>query len=1128
MRSVHLERDFSDPHALDGYILTESIRQPLERVISGLRPASGRRAWRVTGDYGTGKSSFGLLLAHLLNGQRGQLPPPLRRAVDFRALGLKVPAMLPLLVTGAPEGLAGAIGRSVAAAFKKLRSHGRPPAALAKAVARLNEVPTSDADVVQVLEDLCAYVVDEGIASGVLLVLDELGKFLEFAALHPDGADVYLLQRLAEMADRSGDRPLLLVALLHQGFHAYAEQLPTAAQQEWEKVAGRFEEVLFDQPLAHTSRLVAGTLNVDESRLPRATSRAAKIAMHRALALGWYGAVADEQELGARAAVMYPLHPTVLPVLVRFLRRFGQHERSLFSFLLSEEPFALQDFAARPLPAGEWYRLFHLYDYVRATYGHGLGGQSYRSQWLRISALIEGGRGQSELRFRVLKVVGLLNLLDADDLVATSEAVAEAVGDPEAERVSDCIADLRRRGLLFDRGAVGGLCLWPHTSVSLERAFADAGRAVGPADRASELLAPHLDTRPLVARRHYVETGTLRHFDVRFVAVSALAPDVEVAPTADGLVLVPLCDSTGDHEAAVAFAQSPALRARPTVLVAVPKPLSHLAGAVQDARRWQWVIEHTPELNHDPYAAEEAARQLEGARRALRTRLDSFMGLHSLSATSTLRWFHRGEEVVIQNGRQLLEYISTTCSAVYASAPTFANELVNRRNLSSAAAKARLLLIQRMLESAHLPALGIDAGRAPPEKSIYLSLLKRGGLHRQAGGSYAIAEPEPADDICHVRPALARLHEALIEAKDARVRVDRLLGALLAPPFGVREGVAPILLAIYLKIHEHELAFYEKDAFLVRVGGSEFHRMMKAPATFEAQLCQVVGLRAEVFDRMAALLDVAVPNEHKPQLLDVVTPLCEFAAQLPEYVRKTSSLSAPTRAVRGVLLDAREPAPLLFRDLPRACGADPFVPDEPIDDRRVRDFVGALRAALSELRTAYSDLQQRNEAILAAAFDVLSTLATARQHLAARALRILPSVREPRLKAFCLRLADAHHAHERWVEAVASFVVTKPPARWTDGDVQTYAEEVARLADTFRRVEGMVFGTDGSESSAMRLIVTRADGVEVTRVVHVAPDDEHAIADAENRLLGAMDLSSHIDLAAASRVFLRVLAQGAS
>ena len=37
--------------------------------------------------------------------------------------------------------------------------------------------------------------------------------------------------------------------------------------------------------------------------------------------------------------------------------------------------------------------------------------------------------------------------------------------------VSKAVASLKRRGLLYRRGAAGGYCLWPATSVNLESAF---------------------------------------------------------------------------------------------------------------------------------------------------------------------------------------------------------------------------------------------------------------------------------------------------------------------------------------------------------------------------------------------------------------------------------------------------------------------------------------------------------------------------------------------------------------------------------------------------------------------------------------------------------------------------------
>ena len=58
--------------------------------------------------------------------------------------------------------------------------------------------------------------------TGLLLVIDELGKFLEYATQHPAQGDMFVLQTLAEFADRSEDTPLFLLTILHQAFEMYA------------------------------------------------------------------------------------------------------------------------------------------------------------------------------------------------------------------------------------------------------------------------------------------------------------------------------------------------------------------------------------------------------------------------------------------------------------------------------------------------------------------------------------------------------------------------------------------------------------------------------------------------------------------------------------------------------------------------------------------------------------------------------------------------------------------------------------------------------------------------------------------------------------------------------------------
>ncbi|HET9898955.1 MAG TPA: hypothetical protein VFQ44_28870 [Streptosporangiaceae bacterium] len=1108
LRSAHLERDFEDVASLRDYIVTPAIASTFGRVLEGLRPGSGLRAWRVTGDYGTGKSSFALALAHLLRDPdsaplAGMLQAIGPKPADAGAF-LESGRLTPVLVTGTSAPLAPSIGRAIGVALDRLRPRGR----LGKDLEQLRDRAASLAgggDAGQLLELLDAvsdYAVRRG-SSGLLLVLDELGKFLEYASLHPERDDVYVLQRLAEAAARSGDRPLIIMGLLHQGFDAYAEPLPTAARLEWEKVAGRFDEITFDQPLAHVAALVAGALNVDHDLMPAEIAEWARTVSLAAAAAGWHGVPAE----GSAVLDLYPIHPTVLPVLVQFFARFGQHERSLFSFLLSPEPFGLQAFADRRATARNWYRLPDFYDYVRAVFGHRLAGASYSSQWLRMTGTIDRAVAASDLdgsEVRVLKAVALLNVLDAEHLTATDIALSAALLDQESPgELRRTATALKRRGLLFDRGAAGGYCLWPNTSVNLEAAFGLARRTLGPADQIAAQLAPYLDESPVVARRHYITTGTLRHFALRHAEPTALHEAVSQPCEADGLIVIALCQTQQQRELALSLAADPAFASREDVVLAIPSPLQGVAGPLQDARCWQWVAENIPELGHDTYAAAEVSRQVALSRRALARRLSALFGIRI--ANPDVEWWRSGSRLVMPRHGGLSALLSGICDELYPQAPQILNELLNRQYLSSAAAAARQRLTERIFSAADQRCLGIPDGKSPPEKSMYLSVLEAGNVHRFEGTGLILTLPPEQDDPLRLRPALAQVITALEAMDGRRVPVPEIFATLQARPFGIRAGLAPLLLAIVAAAHSHEIAVYETGTFLPSIRGADFQRLIKQPALFEFQLCRVTGVRAEVFARLAQVFADQPPGVRQPDLLDVVRPLTALAAGLPDYARQTGEISDLARSVRQVLLTAREPSNMLFRDLPVACGLQPFPQDGAADTRHAQDFVARMREATDELRAAYPRLLERIREHLAGCLAG-STTPSDRPEMARRAARAVLAAREPRLAAFARSIADTALGDDAWAERIGSLVMSKPPSHWNATDYRGAWDEIELLSGAFCRLETTAFsnGSSAPDLTAVRIAVTAADGNETARVVRLGANDEEAVGTLVERLEAAL------------------------
>jgi hypothetical protein len=1108
LRSIQLERDYRDPSSLAGYVVTSQIRSYVERLALGLHRNSGQRAWRITGDYGSGKSAFALLVAHLFGRTESSAVRNAMRAIDLESLATEKPRLLPILVTGSRESLGAALLRAIVRdANDMLRANKAGILRKAQELLKRSLGEIGDQEVTEVLQGVAREVRRARKASGVLLLVDELGKFLEFGVLHPDRQDIYLLQRIAEAASHSGEECLFVVGLLHQGFSAYAENLSPTAQREWEKVAGRFEEMVFAQPLSDVASLVGDALNVKSEALPRRVHSSAKAGMENSIAMGWYGAGIPRQKLAQLASHLYPLHPTVLPVLMQLFRRFGQNERSLFGFMLSSEPFGLREFASsRDVAAGCFYEIHNLYDYARASFGNRLNVQSFRSHWNHIESLIESFHTDDENELRVLKTVGLLNVIDAGHLLATEEAICSCLGaqcEEEKRSIVAAVRRLRDKHILYYRGAAGGYCLWPHTSVNLEKAYEDACNELGRNhESVIEVAKQHLTNRPLIARRHYIETGNLRHFVVEYVHVDSLETVADSESLmADGSVVVVLCETQEQRNRALALAQSGSLRAKRNVLIAISQPLEMLCGLVQEVRRWEHIRDKTPQLAHDKFAFDESSRQLAVAQQVLVKRVSAVAGVHGVGETN-LEWFCGGKRLEIVSGKSVTSYLSVLCSEIYSSAPCVHNELVNRRVLSSAAAAARTRLIEAIFGFASREYLGMDPTKKPPEMSMYLSLLKDTGIHRRVKDSWELRIPNSGSDSCNLTDAFRKIRELLVSANMCRVSVAHIFDELRKPPFGVRDGLLPILLAVFASANEQHVAFYDGGVFLPEMAGLDTMRLAKVPEAFEMQYCDVGGVRAELFSKLLDLIASKTPAKGQPELLDVVRPLCMFAAQLPPFTRNTRQVSNVAMQVREVLLSSVEPAGLVFRELPKVCGFEEFTSAGKIERRRIEGFVRTLRGALGELQMAYPRMLDRIKVALGEILRGDKAFSEFRVDLSKRARQVIIGVTEPRLKAFCNRLIDAGLKDTEWIESLGSLLCSIPPQKWTDSEYEHFLQELEQHAGRFERVEAISFkaGEVGAGSGVVRVCLTASDGSEVQKVIFVDNFHNELLRDFQGRI----------------------------
>ena len=343
VRAVDILRDLEDPQALEGYVVTPSVRDGLRRVLGGLGKGSSQRAFRVTGPYGSGKSSFGLLLARLF--QEGTEGGPATNLAHDLHGGQQVPAYRPIVMAGRRASLAADLA---AAARDVARAEFGENDELAVSLAReLDRQRGSDGrDVKAILNGLtrCSRRLYAESGRGLLLLIDEMGRYVEFAVSNPSREDPSVFQQLAEQAGGAQRNGLAVVGFLHHRFGDYVATLGDWLEGEWRRSSERYEEIAFHESHEQLLYLLSEAL-VGRRAHSGAVKSAARSHYREAGARGLFTLVSDD--LAAIGERLYPFHPGALACLWSCSRRFGQNERSVFAFLQSSEPFGYQEFRAQ-------------------------------------------------------------------------------------------------------------------------------------------------------------------------------------------------------------------------------------------------------------------------------------------------------------------------------------------------------------------------------------------------------------------------------------------------------------------------------------------------------------------------------------------------------------------------------------------------------------------------------------------------------------------------------------------------------------------------------------------------------------------------------------------------------------
>ncbi len=768
----------------------------------------------------------------------------------------------------------------------------------------------------------------------LFIIIDEYGKFLEYASQHKSEESIYFLQELAEYIN-DDQKDIILITSLHQNFAQYGVGLSTQEKNEWNKVSGRFIDLTFNEPVEQLLFLAGERIKqwgFEKKYLDRIENTNQSILDAKIVK----NASNFDTDFGA---TLFPMDIASANCLSRALQNYGQNERSLFTFLNRNGINSLYQYAEHD----KWYHLGKVHDFliqnfygfiVSSTNPDKNGWDAIRIALEKVESTFNGNYKIAEL---IVKAIGLLNIFSPEGSKINQDLITNYFSNHSKKEIESTLQSLEKKQIIRFRDYSSRYILFEGTDLDFEKALLDAEQKVNPVTNISQSLKRFYQLPYLFAKSISYKVGTPRFFEY---LISDIPIDQAAKGELDGYVNLVFSETMSSKEMqeqshtdnAIIYAFFERTKSIKQILFDIDK------------------IEFVKKENQDDKIAE---RELNSLKESLKNQLTNEIITSLTSKSKHVKWYRNGKKIKIQSKRELNRELSEICKDVYHQTPVLKNELINKHKVSVAIATARRHYIRALIKSSQEPYLGFPADKYPAEKTIYLSLLNKSQIHQHiADNRWDFIAPEEGNAFYGL---WQKCIEIMNRGKSEKISIKTFYDELSVAPFKLKEGFLGFWVPTFLHIQQDNFALFNDKGYLPFLTEEVFELIHKSPKNFSIKTFSVDGIKLNLLNTYRSLINKKEEGTgNRSVYIETIRPLFIFHRDLPAYTKQSKNLSTEAINFRNAISKASDPETAFFEDIPKALGYSGLdLKNENID---LEDYTKQLKDAIRELRECEQDL----------------------------------------------------------------------------------------------------------------------------------------------------------------------------
>lgn len=701
-------------------------------------------------------------------------------------------------------------------------------------------------DIANTLRDTAAALSDRSY-SGIFIVFDEFSKFLESGV--PNLMEqLSMLQNIFELSSRSGgDNQIHICCVTHKELAFYHRDFDTAKVSAFRAVEGRVKQIRF-----------AGSLQESYSLISESIIKKKSFNKFYDSVVKSYSEIYDlykaNSKLGDSVFLdetvfrnCFPLNPFSVNALISLSERFAQNERTLFTFIADSDRGSLRYFINNHDDG--LIGLDSLYDYflplLKKDDDKKIKNICYRSE----ACLSNADDGDKE---KLIKAIAIASIIDNSNMVPqTKEYLFAATG---LSKNSGLIAlqALENDSKVKVSVLSDNVSFASSNSSEIDKAVGKYIAIHGSSFNLQTTIESLSDDKYVIPRRYNIINKIVRYYKNIYIDEDVLFSLNSLnflfdKKMSDGIVVNIIRKNGSSHNQEDVERRISEVLDDDRIIVKCPRKL--LDDVLISRIKEYWALVNISSDDRLSLEKEELSLILNDLKWDLSQKIAEV--------------FKSDFDYFPQKDKSFFDLINDSFSETYSDSPIVNNEMLNKHTLSSQYKKARNAVVDCLLGNGDFD----NFSPTGPEMTVFNSVF------------------DSADN--NIEKSLNTIAD-IIKASGPKTSFSSFVDVMLEKPFGIREGVLPLLIAKVLSDLPGCFTVFYKNRFVL-LTPSILSSAVETPSEYSFTLDSDATDKIKLVDNLLEIFGVKEEMDFWKKLTLLSNTIRRYCSNFPIIIRTATN-----------------------------------------------------------------------------------------------------------------------------------------------------------------------------------------------------------------------------------------------